>query len=162
MRSMDVADATCMFRLYKVLVGQYMLTLKGSYATPAVWFTVELNVAVISACLPTLRPLAVALNAYLVRKVFSRHDSELQQSKVHSAEHKWSLPTDDDTTQREDAVTAPPCVAAYSSSSINKAWVEVEQMSKPQTQSECAFTLSSPQISETGSLDFDFERWVSA
>ena len=49
MMKMDVTDATCKLNLNIWELGADCAT-AGTYVDPAIWFTVELNVAVISAC----------------------------------------------------------------------------------------------------------------
>ena len=68
-----------MYALYSAMLRQtrVVLTLIGTYYYVTVYGCVEANIAIVSACLPTMRPVAERLfPAFLISRVFSNRRSQ--------------------------------------------------------------------------------------
>lgn len=53
---MSQPDASCMCFRRKPLLDLFLMTGLGSDVDPAIWALVEMGIGIVSACLPTLRP----------------------------------------------------------------------------------------------------------
>ena len=106
---MDVTDATCRFSLKSSSTDRRNIdgSNQGTYATPIVWFTVELNGGVTSACLPTLRPLVQLMHPYLLKTFRSTRGSKLKQSSGHSTERAWPGSKGENAAISDSAISVP-------------------------------------------------------